>query len=377
MWKPSEPCVGWVEGGVAQLGWGVADERTAASSADAVRLAGELAAGVHGEGPWFGGLAFPGAQGWAGFPAARFVRPERVERVALQPSRAAGAAAQVIEPMSSAWRVLVETAKRAIEAGALEKVVLARAVDVAAQPDAWSVFQALCATPAARHFFFRAEGGACFMGATPETLVRWREGRVEIDALAGSAPVGVPFGDKERREHALVVRDVVRALDGLEVEAAGAPAVMELSYLRHLHTRVRARAHGSFDLGALLARLFPTSAVAGAPREPALELIARHERLARGWYAGAVGRIAPGDVDLAVALRCLKHEGAMARVFAGAGIVAGSDAQAEWDETARKMAPALGALTASVGGTLSRHAHGKSSGVSPAERATPGGRGTP
>src|SRR5581483_8792530 len=112
----------------------------------------------------------------------------------------------------------------------------------------------------------------------------------------------------------------------------------------HLHTPVTAKADAGFDFGALLARLFPTSAVAGAPRARALEFIAQHEGFTRGWYAGAVGRIAPGDVDLAVALRCAWVSGRTARLFAGAGIVAGSSAQAEWDETLRKLQPAARAL---------------------------------
>jgi menaquinone-specific isochorismate synthase len=104
---------------------------------------------------------------------------------------------------------------------------------------------------------------------------------------------------------------------------------------------VRARA-ARFD--SVLRRLFPTSAVAGTPRAAALDFILTHEGLARGWYSGAVGRVDVGDVDLAVALRCAHVREGVVRVFAGAGIVAGSDAQAEWDETARKMTPVLGAL---------------------------------
>jgi isochorismate synthase EntC len=235
--------------------------------------------------------------------------------------------------------------QRAAGAPGLEKVVLARAVELPVSVTGWRLFQAL-AMPAARRFFFRAEAGACFLGATPETLVRWRGGRIEIDALAGSMPPGCDFGEKELREHRFVVRDVVRALEGLSPQAPADPAVMELGYVRHLHTAVVAQAGAGFDFGALLGRLFPTSAVAGAPRELALDFIARNEELERGWYAGAVGRIAPGDVDLAVALRCALVEGAKARLFAGAGIVAGSSPEAEWAETARKMLPMRQALGA-------------------------------
>ncbi len=330
-----EPCVAWVVGGEARIGFGVAEERTASSLSEAVALAAELSSSAD---VWFGGLAFPAGRSWPGFPAARFVRPERVERRRLAPARGDAAVDEVIGAMSEPWRAVVQ---RAVSTRGLEKVVLARSVtvDVAATP--WDIFEALCALPAARHFFIRS-GASVFMGATPETLVRWRDGIVEIDALAGSARPGVDFGEKEYREHDFVVRDVLRALEGLDVQRPAEPSVMELPYVRHLHTPVRAR---TSDLGPLLARLFPTSAVAGAPRERALEFIAEHEGLDRGWYSGAVGCIGLGEADLAVALRCLLVEQGRARLFAGAGIVAGSDPQAEWEETARKMLPARRAIS--------------------------------
>ncbi len=324
-----EPIVAWVSQGRAQVGWGVADERAGAS----IGLVSELAAGKHGPGPWFGAVAFPPGP-------ARFVRPERLETgewaAAAQKPRA-----PLTAPMSPHWRSLVERATATIAAGGLEKVVLARVLERPAPESAWAVFRAL--PPAARSYFLRFDGA--LFGATPELLLRWRDGVIEIDALAGSAAPGAPFGEKELREHACVVRDVERALEGLALERPAQPLVMELPYLRHLHTPVRARAR---DCAPVLQRLFPTSAVAGSPREKALAFIADHEGFTRGFYAGAVGRVDVGEIDLAVALRCAHVRDGVVRVFAGAGIVAGSDPQAEWDETARKMTPVLSALEAST-----------------------------
>jgi len=317
-----EPIVAWVAGGQAQVGWGIAEER-----AGSLELVAELASGKHGPGPWFGALVFPSGE-------ARFVRPERLE-VGAWTYGAPAAVPPLMGAMSGEWRALVEGALKAIGAGELEKVVLARAIERPAPASAWDVFRRLPA--AARSYFFRFDG--TFFGATPETLLRWRGGVVEIDALAGSAAPGAAFGEKEYREHACVVRDVLAALPGAERPAE--PLVMELPYVRHLHTPVRARAA---DCGPVLRRLFPTSAVAGTPRDAAVDFISRHEGFSRGWYSGAVGRVDLGDVDLAVALRCAHVRSGVARVFAGAGIVAGSDAQAEWDETCRKMVPVLGAL---------------------------------
>ncbi|MBL8957460.1 MAG: chorismate-binding protein [Myxococcaceae bacterium] len=315
----------WVAGGQAQVGWGIADERLG----DSIELVAELAAGRHGPGPWFGAVSFSGR-------AARFVRPEKLETVEWGQA-AAARLPPAPRTMSEHWRGLVETATQRIAAGELEKVVVARVHEQPAPKSAWEAFRSL--PPAARSYFLRFDGA--FFGATPETLLRWSDGVVEIDALAGSAAPGGTFGEKERREHAHVVRDVERALEGYAIERPAQPLVMELPYVRHLHTPVRARAA---DFAPVLRRLFPTSAVAGAPREKALEFISRHEGVERDWYAGAVGRVSPGEVDLAVALRCCFVHSRIAHVFAGAGIVAGSDAQAEWEETERKMTPVLSAL---------------------------------
>lgn len=327
----SEPSVAWVASGQAQVGWGIADERTGS-----LELVGELAAGRHGPGPWFGAVAFPGGP-------ARFVRPERLEVGEWRPSPAAPVpplvARGATSNMSERWGASVEGATRRIAAGELEKVVLARVVERPAPSSSWEAFRSL--PPAVRSYYLGFDGA--FFGATPELLMAWRDGVITIDALAGSAAPGAAFTEKEQREHACVVRDVERALEGLSIERPAAPRVMELPYLRHLHTPVRARAA---QFAGVLQRLFPTSAVAGTPREQALAFIAEHEGFARGWYCGAVGRVDVGEVDLAVALRCVHVRGGVARVFAGAGIVAGSDPQAEWDETARKMTPALAALGA-------------------------------
>jgi isochorismate synthase len=338
--------VAWVDAETAFEGRGVAAEHTAQTFEDALSLVAALASGEHGEGPWFGGVGFPGAS-WRGFPAARFVRPVELERRPRETWTAAARPAFTASVMPEQWAALIGGIRTAVGEGRVQKVVAARTLELEAPGglDAEAVHRALCATaPAPRHFLFRGTDGSCFFGATPETLVRWRSNRVDIDALAGTVPVGGSFSEKERREHAFVVADVTRALEPLPVLRPAEPAVMKLPNVWHLHTRVSARTDERFGLGALLRRLFPTSAVAGTPRRAALELLSAHEGFTRGWYAGAVGRIAPGDVDLAVALRCGLIEAQKATLFAGAGIVAGSDAQSEWDETERKLQPALNAV---------------------------------
>jgi isochorismate synthase EntC len=100
----------------------------------------------------------------------------------------------------------------------------------------------------------------------------------------------------------------------------------------------------------LLTALHPTPATGGSPRTPALEFLRRHEGWQRGWYAGAVGCLGPGRADLAVGIRSALLRGEEAWVFAGAGIVAGSNSDAEWDETALKTRTMLDALGAELPG---------------------------
>jgi menaquinone-specific isochorismate synthase len=154
---------------------------------------------------------------------------------------------------------------------------------------------------------------------------------------------------KEQAEHASVVRQLRAALsgDGATVHAAEAPTILALDALQHLHTRVEALlpTRQTPTALALAGRVHPTPAVAGAPSDVARVWLRRHEPLTRGWYAGGIGWLAPGgDGALAVALRCALLRGGEARLYAGAGIVAGSTPDAELEETRLKLRAAMSAL---------------------------------
>jgi menaquinone-specific isochorismate synthase len=156
---------------------------------------------------------------------------------------------------------------------------------------------------------------------------------------------------KEQHEHRLVVDDVRARLHRLSdgPTSAKGPDVVRLSTVAHLATTIRARlrdpAMSALDVAALL---HPTPAVAGVPHDAALAAIAELEGFDRGLYAGPVGWVdVRGDGDWAVALRSATLDGTRARLVAGAGIVAGSDPDAEWDETESKLAAMRSALTES------------------------------
>jgi menaquinone-specific isochorismate synthase len=254
----------------------------------------------------------------------------------------------------AAWRAHVAAITAAIGVGACAKIVAARACVVALAGDARlpELLAALdAAQPECTRVLVRPPGAAALVAATPERLVRRRGDVVTCDALAGTAPRGAAAAllasGKDRNEHDLVVRAIAEALREVARELAvpAEPAVRALRHLLHLHTPIRAVLARPCHVLELAARLHPTPAVGGTPTAVACEWIAAREPAPRGWYASPVGWFdATGDGELAVALR----GGVLARdrvhLWAGAGIVAGSDPDRELAETDAKLRAMLAAL---------------------------------
>ena len=261
-------------------------------------------------------------------------------------------------PEEFVWRGAVETAVARMQRGELEKVVLARAIDVVAQD---TVDARIVAGRLAQRF------PSCFtyvcdglVGASPELLVRRTGRQAESLVLAGTVARAADEAEdarleqsllgsaKDRHEHRLAVESVMASLGrvAVEVEAEPEPQLLRLANLSHLATHVQAwLPHEAPSALALAAALHPTAAVGGTPAGPALDLIRALEAASRDRYAGPVGWVdAQGDGEFALALRCAQLDGAGARVWAGAGIVAESDPDAEVAETAVKLEAALGAL---------------------------------
>lgn len=268
-------------------------------------------------------------------------------------------------PPAAVWKSLVARAAEAVRCGDLRKVVVARALKVSgAGFDPKRALRALRADYPTCTIFAIARGGRCFLGATPERLVRVRGGDVSAMALAGSAPRGrtgeedrrlgesLLASPKDRLEHAVVVETLRDALDGAcsSVKVAGAPSLLKVSNVQHLYTPVTARLHDGTTILDLVGRVHPTPAVGGVPRQEALEWIHRHEGLDRGWYAGPIGWLdRRGDGEFAVAIRSALLCGGEATLYAGCGIVADSDPDAEYEESRLKLRPLLAALGANGG----------------------------
>jgi salicylate biosynthesis isochorismate synthase/menaquinone-specific isochorismate synthase len=258
-----------------------------------------------------------------------------------------------------------EAVRRAVErirAGELEKVVLAREVEVRAPAahDPGAVLGVLREAFPACYTFAVARGDAVFVAASPELLVRREGQRASTMALAGSArrsadpAVDKHLGEqlrrseKDRHENAIVVRRIADALQSrsLWVTVAAEPALVRVLGIQHLATPIRAQLASPISAVELCEVLHPTPAVGGEPRGAAAALIPALEGLDRGWYAGPVGWTdAAGDGEFCVALRCALLHDRIAQLYAGCGIVADSDPAAELAESELKLDALLPVLT--------------------------------
>jgi salicylate biosynthesis isochorismate synthase/menaquinone-specific isochorismate synthase len=271
--------------------------------------------------------------------------------------------AQVSAPMAPEhYEDAVGRGVELIRRGEIEKIVLAREVDVRApQPyDPGALLGVLREAFEGCFVFGVGRGQRTLIAASPELLIR-REGlRATTLALAGSIrrsadpAVDDHLGEqlrgsaKDLSEHAIVARRIAATLSrrAVWVAAAPEPTVVRMANIQHLATPVRAQLTESVDALELAGALHPTPAVGGEPWERAAPLIRALEGIDRGWYAGPVGWIdSAGDGEFCVALRCAVLHGAHARCYAGVGVVADSDPAAELAETELKLGALLPLLT--------------------------------
>lgn len=374
-------------------------------SGDAVVL-GEETAGPSSGPVWTGGFAFDEDGGstpaWSSFEAAAMTLPEisiqsgptgtsltvnllpgrgsgpdrdsaatraaaRVESLVagtigpLDPDPAVTPEVESVQPPGS-YEDAVAAAVKRIRAGEIEKVVLAREVVVrSGRPhDPAALFAALRNGFPSCFNFCVGTGEAAFIGATPELLVRCAGRGVATVGLAGSTRRSsdgavdrhlareLMNSAKDREEHEVVVRRIVKALskESIWVEATGEPEVIKVSNIQHLGTPIYAQLAQPKTVIELAGMLHPTPAVGGEPWERAREVMAAIEILDRGWYAGPVGWMdGAGDGEFCVALRSALLRDREARLYAGVGVMADSDPAAELAETEIKLGALLPLLT--------------------------------
>ena len=258
-----------------------------------------------------------------------------------------------------AWEAVVAEAVRRINAGQLDKVVLARDLLAVADDDLdprWIVSR--LAEDYSGCWTYLVDN---LVGATPEMLVRRENGRVASRVLAGTIGRSGQHRDsaltsalaqssKDLEEHEYAVRSVARALSPYctDLDVPAAPYVLELPNVMHLASDVTATALPGNSSLALAAALHPSAAVCGTPTDVARETISELEHLDRERYAGPVGWLdAQGDGEWGIALRCgqiSETDPRQIRLFGGCGIVAGSDPEAELAESNAKLVPMRDAL---------------------------------
>jgi menaquinone-specific isochorismate synthase len=268
------------------------------------------------------------------------------------------------QPNFHQWSTAVDTALGGFADGPLRKVVLARrsTLELVEKISPYALLSLLMgAAPACFHYCFQPSATAgAFLGASPELLYRRMGARLESEAVAGTRPRSLDAAEderlefqllkfsKEQLEHRLVVEALEQTFRSLCMEYAcdEKPGVLKLSRVQHLRTAVSGTLNGAVDDATILEAFHPTPATCGAPVADALQFIFQHEKFDRGWYAGPFGCVSRNTAEFAVAIRSMLAKGSRVEVFAGAGIVEGSDPEREWFELEDKISGVLNVLSA-------------------------------
>lgn len=345
---------------------------------------------------FFGGMAFdPGTPGWAHFPACHFVLP-RIElkrqqggatlslnlrfddRCAKGEIARAHACLDALvaeqplprlqplvyqredRPSQHEWAAWVEQVTNPDHLVHTPKVVLSRetCLTTPETPNPWALLARWQAGAAdCFHFGIQLTPYAAFIGCPPEQLYK-REGRHLIsEALAGTTRRGRDtlqdhafatelLADKKNGlENQCVYQQLLTQLEPLSFQVhMGEAHIVTLRSVQHIRRMIHAELHSDVTDQQLLSSLPPTPAVCGVSRASALAFIRQHERHQRGWYAGVFGRISHISSDLAVAIRCAHIDAKAIRLYAGAGIVPGSQPDEEWRELDTKIADIMSLL---------------------------------
>lgn len=376
----------------AALGVVRAFDSLAALQADLATLADS-----GGEQPdYFGGMAFdPGTPGWEHFPGCHFLLP-RIElrrqqagvmlslnlrfddccpEAEIAQARACLAALEEEQrlpcwlphvyqredhPAQKEWAASVEQVTHPDHLSHTPKVVLSRetCLTTPETPSPWALLARWQAGAAdCFHFGVQFTPHEAFIGCPPERLYK-REGRhLMTEALAGTTRRGRDvqqdqaladelLADKKNSlENQCVYQQLLTQLESLSSQVdMGEAHIVKLRSVQHIRRLIHAELHRDVTDQQLLAVLPPTPAVGGVPRESALAFIRQHERHRRGWYAGVFGRISHTSSDLSVAIRCAHIGPEAIRLYAGAGIVAGSQPDEEWHELDTKIADIMSLL---------------------------------
>ncbi len=302
--------------------------------------------------------------------------PADVYRTALEDAQKLASAITAAKPFAAAknkpleitcnmekheYEDAVRKAKKHIIDGDIFQVVLSRRYEVTTEQSPLELYTALRSVNPSPYMYLFEFDGTAIIGASPETLLSVHERKVAINPIAGTCPRGknevqdeefakeMLSSEKERAEHVMLVdlgrNDVRMVSKGGTVKVDDFMSVLKYSHVQHIESTVSGMLRDECDAFDATRAIFPAGTLSGAPKIRAMEIIHELERDARGIYGGGVGYYSwNGDADFAIVIRTIIKNDKTAIVQAGAGIVADSDPEYEYNETERKMAAMIKAI---------------------------------
>jgi anthranilate synthase component 1 len=256
---------------------------------------------------------------------------------------------------------MVVTAKEYIRAGDVIQTVLSQRWETRIQTRPFEIYRALRVINPSPYMYYLRVGGVELVGSSPETLVRCEDGRVSVRPIAGTRRRGetdehdrilereLAADEKERAEHVMLVdlgrNDIGRIADKGSVRVESLMQVERYSHVMHLVSEVNGDLAAGKNAYDVMKACFPAGTVSGAPKIRAMEIIEELEPTRRGPYAGAVGYFGfSGNMDTCINIRTIVIKGRQAYIQAGAGIVADSDPEREYQETCNKARAMMQAI---------------------------------
>jgi len=252
------------------------------------------------------------------------------------------------------WERLVETALDIFERNELKKLVLASksVLKFDRQLNPIELLADLVQEHATSfHFCFQINNESAFLGLSPERLYRRNQKSILSEAVAGTRARGedehqdsllgeeLLKSEKDLREHRWVIDSITSNLKPLcrSIKYLSREKLLKLPHVQHLETQILGEMKNSISDGEIISLLHPTPAVGGYPKDVSIEKIAELEPFDRGWYAGPVGWLGRGEAEFVVAIRSAMIAGRELSLFAGSGLVSGSNASKEWQENENKL----------------------------------------
>jgi anthranilate synthase component I len=262
---------------------------------------------------------------------------------------------------------IVRQAKEYIRSGDIFQVVLSQRFETETRSRPFDIYRALRVINPSPYMYYLQFDGVELIGASPEVLVRCEDRKIELRPIAGTRPRGrneeedqnlereLLSDEKERAEHIMLVdlgrNDVGRVSEIGEVRVEKLMTVERYSHVMHLVSQIKGRLPKGKNIYDVMRACFPAGTVSGAPKIRSMEIIEELEPTGRGPYAGAVGYFSfSGNMDTCINIRTIVMKDGRAYVQAGAGIVADSDPEREYQETVNKAKAMLAAIEKSETG---------------------------